>query len=255
MKQDRPTSATLWLASALSIVWACAPLSFAAAGPAPDSKSSLAQSDIGKAFRDRFLECDIKDTCEGNLLKHGCSKNPNKNSMVLKLKDGTVVFDGKMALDADGSPYAMSKRSVINQPFTSLKYPTADHGSINADRVPFIVIPLGRFDQTLGVTIGDVGAIVHGGKRIYAIVADYGPACKIGEASIRAHELLDHNVCKKRAENGDCTQLHDEGIPQDVMYFIFPNTRDLLYKDLAPENINARIEAVGSNAWQAFASN
>jgi hypothetical protein len=182
------------LASALSIVWAYTPLWCAAAGPTSDSKSSLGGPDIGKEFRDRFLECDRKDTCEGNSLKNGCSKNPNKNSMVLKLKDGTVVFDGKMALDADGSPYAMNKQSVINQSFTSLKYPTADHGSINADRVPFVVIPLGRFAQTLGVTIGDVGAIVHGGKRIYVVVADYGPTCKIGEASIKAHELLDHNV-------------------------------------------------------------
>jgi hypothetical protein len=228
-------------------------LAVAAADPPSDPQASLRQPDTGKPFRDRFLECDLKDTCDGNAQKYGCSKNPNRNSMVLKLKDGTVVFDGKMALDADGSPYAMTKRNSTNQASTSLRYPLTS-ASVNADRVPFMVIPLGRFDQSLGVTIGDVGAIVHGGKRIYAVVADYGPVCKIGEASIKAHELLDHKVCTKRAENGDCTQLRDEDISQDVTYFIFPKTKAMLYPDLSPENINARIDAVGDSAWRALSS-
>jgi hypothetical protein len=243
---------SIYYATASLVVAACIAPAVAAADPA-HPHASLAQTDTGKPFRDRFLECDLKDTCDGKAQQYGCSKNPNRNSMVLKLKDGTIVFDGKMALDADGSPYAMTKRKGTNQASTSLRYPLTN-ASVNADQVPFVVIPLGQFDQSLGVTIGDVGAIVHGGKRIYAIVADYGPACKIGEASIKAHELLDHHVCTKRAENGDCTQLRDEDISQDVTYFIFPKTKALLYQDLSPENINARVEAVGDRAWRAFSS-
>ena len=155
-----------------------------------------------------------------------------------------------MGLDADGSPYSQKTPGETDQPQTSLRYPLQGKPSINADRVPFIVIPLGGFAEALDLQVGDIAAVVYGDKRVYAVVADQGPPCKIGEGSIQLHETLGHSVCKQRASNGDCLKLRNAGIDRDVLYFIFPSTREELYPGLTPENINERIEAIGSKAWQ-----
>jgi hypothetical protein len=205
---------------------------------------------IGQKFRSRFSECDTKNMCDGKPLKHGCSNDKNRNSVLLKLKGGTIFYDGKMGLDADGSPYSQETPGQTDQPETSLRYPLAGKPSINADRVPFIVIPLGGFDKALGVQVGDVAAVVYGAKRVFAVVADQGPPCKIGEGSIQLHEFLGHAVCKKRKQNGDCTKLRNVGVGRDVLYFIFPGTHNDLLPNLTPENIGQRVEAIGALAWQ-----
>ena len=209
---------------------------------------------VGQKFTSRFAECDSKNTCDGKPLKHGCSSDRNRNSTLLKLKGGAIFYDGKMGLDADGSPYSQKTPGATDQPQTSLRYPLAGKPSVNADRVPFIVIPLGGFDKALGVQVGDVAAVVHGARRVFAVVADQGPTCKLGEGSIQIHEMLDHAVCKARAPNGDCTKLRNVGIERDVLYFIFPGTHTEIMTDLSPKNINERIETIGASAWQKLVS-
>lgn len=213
---------------------------------------NLSGEPIGKEFRARFQECDTHDTCDGKPMRHGCSSDRNRNSSMLKLKDGTIFFDAKMGLDADGSPYAQKTQNTpgsTNQAETSLRYPLPKKPSVNADRVPYIVIPQGGFDKALGIELGDVAAVVYGAKRVFAVVADQGPACKLGEGSIRLHEALNHPVCKARARNGDCTELKDVGIDRGVLYFIFPGTHGKLVPGLRQDNINTRIEEIGSAAW------
>jgi hypothetical protein len=215
---------------------------------------NFAGTAVGQKFRSRFTECDTKNTCDGKPLKYGCSSDKNRNTTLLSLKGGTVFYDGKMGLDADGSPYSQKTPGTTDQPQTSLRYQLAGKPSVNADRVPFVVIPLGGFDKSLGVQVGDVAAVVYGAKRVFAVVADQGPMCKLGEGSIQLHELLGHAVCRKRATNGDCTKLRDVGIEQGVLYFIFPGTNKDLLPGLTPENINARIEAIGTTAWKRLIS-
>jgi hypothetical protein len=205
---------------------------------------------IGQKFRSRFMECDTKNTCDGVALKHGCRSDPNRNSTLLRLKGGAIFYDGKMGLDADGSPYSQKTPGQTDQPETSLRYPLAGQPSVNADRVPFIVIPLGGFDKALGLQVGDVAAVVHGAQRVFAVVADRGPSCKIGEGSIQLHEALGHAVCKARAPNGDCMKLLNAGLERDVMYFVFPGSHKDMLPGLTPENINARLASVGAGAWQ-----
>ena len=206
---------------------------------------------VGKKYQDRFSECDARNTCDGKPLKYKCTNDRNNNSTILKLKGNAIFYDGKMGLDADGSPYS-KKRTGTDQPETSLRYNLPNNPSINADRVPFIVIPLGGFDEELGVKIGDVAAVVYGDKRVFAIVADQGPKCKIGEGSIELHELFGHKVCKSRTTNGDCVRLQDIGIDKNVLYFIFPGTRELIYDGMTPENINMRIQSVGEKFWSSL---
>jgi hypothetical protein len=227
----------------------------AAYAPPPSSAAvlegvSFSGEAVGQKFAARFRECDTGNTCDGKPMKFGCSSDQNRNSALLKLRGGTIFYDGKMGLDADGSPFSQKTPGQTDQPETSLRYPLPKQPSINADRVPFIVIPLGGFGSAMGVRVGDVAAVVHGGKRVFAVVADQGPVCKLGEGSIQLHESLNHPVCKARAPNGDCTKLRNAGIERDVLYFIFPGTRDKLMPGLNQGNINTRIEAIGSDAWQ-----
>lgn len=209
---------------------------------------------VGEKFRSRFSECDTKNTCDGKALKYGCSSDRNRNSVLLRLKGGTIFYDGKMGLDVDGSPYSQKTPGQTDQPQTSLRYQLPGMPSVNADRVPFIVIPLGGFDSALSVQVGDVAAVVYRTKRVFAVVADQGPVCKIGEGSMQLHETLGHSVCKERGSNGDCLKLRNIGIERDVLYFIFPGTRKELYPGLTPENINARIESIGAKAWDQLRS-
>lgn len=204
---------------------------------------------VGQSFIQRFLACDKKDTCDGSPMKYKCSTDANRNSTLLKLKGGTIFFDGKMAIDADGSPYSNGRHATV-QAQTSLRYPMQGDPSVNADKVPFIVIPSGGFSKELGIEVGDVAAVVYGDKQVFAIVADTGPKCKIGEGSIQLHELFGHAVCTARSDSGDCKKLNTASIGKNVMYFIFPGTRNKIYPGLTPENINERIQSVGADAWQ-----
>lgn len=244
---------TLVLASLMLICQAA--LSAGPYAPPAETASAVAGvkfegEEVGQKFRARFSECDHSNTCDGMPLKYGCSKDLNHNSTLLKLKNGTIFYDSKMGLDADGSPYSKKTPGQTDQSETSLRYPLPGKPSINADRVPFIVIPLGGFDQALGVRVGDVAAVVRAGSRTYAAVADQGPMCKIGEGSIQLHESVGHTVCLNRDASGDCVKLKNAGIDKDVLYFIFPGTNQALLPNMTPKNINNRIQTIGSQEWQ-----
>jgi hypothetical protein len=223
--------------------------------PPASSKDTVAAIDfhgekIAGPFSEWFRECDGKNTCDGKPIRYGCHSDPNNNSALLRLKGGVIFFDAKMDVDADGSPYSKQTPGKTDQPETSLRYSIAGKPSINSDRVPYIVIPQGAFAGALGIELGDIAAVVYGKKRVFAVVADEGPQCKIGEGSIQLHEALGHSVCKQRAPNGDCVRIRDVGIERDVLYFIFAGTHKALLPGLKPENINARILAIGENAWR-----
>jgi Fungal chitosanase of glycosyl hydrolase group 75 len=203
-------------------------------------------------WRLRFAECDARDTCDGEPVRRGCLQDPNHNSVLLKLADGTVFFDAKMGLDVDGSRLSALNPGQTDQPDTSLRYPLPGSPSIDSGRVTYIVIPQPGFDDDLQIEVGDVAAVVYHGKRVYAIVGDTGPTCKIGEGSMRLHEMLGHTVCKRRTSGGDCLQVRDVSIERNVLYFIFPHTRGKLWEGLTPANINDRVEAIGRTSWDAL---
>src|SRR4051794_12181336 len=161
---------------------------------------------------------------DGKKIKFGCSKDPNRNTVLLKVSGKALFFNGKMGVDADGSPLSKKTPGLTDQPETSFRYPSAGHPSVDSDKVPFIVIPGGGFAQSLGVKLGDIAAVIHKDQIVFALVADQGPVCKIGEGSIELHERLKHNVCLARNAANECTKLRDAGIDRDVLYFIFPGS-------------------------------
>lgn len=248
--------------SAVILLFLCGTAAHADYSPPVESLNALegvsfSGQEVGIKYRERFNECDLSNTCDKAQLKYGCAADPNKNRALMRLKGGVVFFDAKMGLDTDGAPLLYP--DATHQSETSLQYQIPGNISINSDRVPFIVIPLGGFQKDLGVELGDIAAIVYNNKRVYGVVADQGPKCKIGEGSIQLHEKLGHRVCLSRDTQGNCTKVKDVGISGNVLYFIFPGTRDALFslvknQPLQPSNINERLQVKGEQLWRQFTS-
>lgn len=192
---------------------------------------------------ERFHACD-------ETAPPGCRVDPSRNSVILQFPDGTVFYDAKMAIDADGS--TLSKRAERpNQPETALRYPVSNL-SLDSERVPYIVLPIGPLLRTAGLRTGDLAAVVQDGRLQFAIVGDVGPPPKIGEGSLKLHANLGHNTCTTYDEGRNCSAFTDVSIDPPVLYFVFPNTRRLIYDGLSPDNINERIASAGRDVWNAF---
>lgn len=194
-------------------------------------------------------------SCDDSHDHGGCADDPAHNTAILRFGDGTVFFDAKMAIDADGS--ALSKLAVRpNQPETSFRYPDpAGPGvgpSLDAEHVPYVVMPLGDFRRESGVQLGDLAAVVHDGQVRFAIVGDLGPRTHIGEASLKLHMELGRHLCTAFDLNHNCSEFTDTSIDAPVLYFFFPDTRKLIYDGLTADNINSRIQATGQQVWTAF---
>lgn len=132
---------------------------------------------------------------------------------LLKLPGGQIYFDSKLDLDDDGSSYA--KQDPDGQAQTSLS--DAKGNGVDANAVPYFVLPVHGFYRTMGVKLGDIAAVIYNGKLAFAIFADAGPHNKIGEGSIELHRLLGHETIV----NG---KLHDVGIDNGVVTIVFPGS-------------------------------
>lgn len=222
--------------------------------PPPNSASTVKDisfalaKPVGERFRARFRECEARDTCDGKKQRFGCSRDPSRNTALLRFPSGTIFFDGKMGLDADGSPLS-KKRGGTNQPETSFRFGVPGKPSVDADKIPYIVIPGGGFAKELGLEQGNIAAVVLDGKVTFALVADTGPPCKIGEGSIQLHEELEHKVCLARNGPGECTKLRNVGIGKNVLYFVFPNST---ISGLTPDNAKQRIAEEGERLFNSL---
>lgn len=209
----------------------------------------------------------IYQACDQNQGRGGCYTDQAHNTAILRFGDGTVFFDAKMAIDADGS--VLSKRAEHpNQPETSFRYPgvapspaqnttpdpqaTGPGPSLDAERVPYVVMPLGDFRRESGITLGDLAVVIHGNEVQYAIVGDLGPRTHIGEASMKLHIQFGRKICTTYDAAGNCSTFTDTSLDAPVLYFLFPDTRKLLYDGLNAGNINERIATTGKQVWTSF---
>ncbi len=193
--------------------------------------------------------------CDAKRERGGCYDDQAHNTAILRFGDGTVFFDAKMAIDADGS--TLSKRAEHpNQPETSFRYPDPTGlgvgPSLDAERVPYVVMPLGDFRRESGVNLGDLAAVIKDGRVQFAIVGDLGPRTHIGEASMKLHAQLGHTICTAYDAEGNCSTFTDLSIDPPVLYFLFPDTRKLIIDGLTAGNINERIATTGQQVWSAF---
>ena len=227
--------------------------------PPPASASVIAPIRFDSAkpldpeLHKRFQGCDDRDQCDGKALKYKCSNDPNRNSVFLKLADGTIFYNAKMAVDADGAEFTKTTPGMTDQAETSFRYPRTSN-SLDADKVPYVVVPNPEFEKPLGIQLGDIAAVVYRDKIAFAIVGDHGPKCKIGEGSIHLHKILGQKGCKKRDQNGVCKAAAGDSIERDVLYFIFPGSKAKIIDRITPENINVRLTIEGQKLWDALRS-
>jgi hypothetical protein len=123
---------------------------------------------------------------------------------------------------------------------------------INAERVPFIVLPSGQIGQA---GVGDL-IIAHariGGEDrfVYGVVGDAGPIHQFGEASVAFIQRL-LGQAGEPVMNGAALESLDIGVDKklNVTVLILGGTKDLLHGDYTATNI----ERVGRQQFESWGS-
>ncbi|MBS1957167.1 MAG: glycoside hydrolase family 75 protein [Cyanobacteria bacterium SZAS-4] len=107
-----------------------------------------------------------------------------------------VYMRARMDIDADGSPRAR-QIDPTGQTQTSMRY--TDGSSVNAEVVPYMVLPGGQYSQ-FGIKLGDMCLVRNkeNGRMTVAVFADVGPRHKRGEGSMALAEELGINPSPTR---------------------------------------------------------
>jgi len=184
----------------------------------------------GQKYTDRFKRWDV--TPKGRV-------DPSLCPGIYNFDGGVVFFEAKMAIDADGSP----TQSVLDSSggankHTSYEFPGSI--GINAEVVPYYVVPTfddpararpnvpfegsgDRFVVDFGMKHGNLGVVIFEDRITGAIFADEGPAMKLGEASIRVHEIIRKPPAPWKGDPANKV-LKDASEEKGVLYFIFTDT-------------------------------
>lgn len=107
-----------------------------------------------------------------------------------------VHWRADMDIDCDGQQTPKCNRNTDPYWQNATAFPQSDGRPLNAEKLPFIVLPLASTTwnyRNSGITGGTVAAAVHKDKVVYGVVGDLGPKAIIGEASYRMAQLLGIN--------------------------------------------------------------
>jgi len=238
-----------------------------AAGAAPPSWPAgvdLSQGmNIDEDYRAQFDACDTAGLFRGEDFtnRFGCRGDPNRVTALRRMPGGAVAYVSKLSIDFDGSPLACGgNRNRSDQCPTSLMLTDASgvRTPVNADRVPYVVIPnmgppenRGEFFRLTGARVGDFGVVIWNGTVVPVIVADTGPYNKLGEGSVALHRALGHDPCAARDEADVCREAAEpmESIGGDVVTILFPGSART---DLAPETLEQTVRAEGMRLWDGY---
>jgi hypothetical protein len=165
-------------------------------------------------WRERGLTAFFKDNIipkdhEGYPCRYGPSDGPRNGYFI-----SSTTLENNSAARADGC---------------------APHRYLDAENVPFVVLPKGGFGK---VQIGDVAIVWHKDRVVYAIVGDAGPATKLGEASI----ALNAKLLGKFGEpflNMKATWSLDIDSGGPVSLLVLGGTHRSLHGDYSPSNVEA----------------
>lgn len=193
---------------------------------------------VGFKHTTRFQSCDSQRRCLDQAQPKACGAQPNRHQHLMLLDRGTVFFDSKLSVLPDGPSDSR------------LRFPAGGAPALDGARLPLIAIPEGSFGADLGVRMGDVAAVVYRGRKVYAVVADRGPACQIGEGSRALLEALQRRDCPPGTEARTCTPARLAPLSGEVRTFIFPGTGPYLMTGVTPESLEARLQQIGDQAWQ-----
>jgi hypothetical protein len=161
------------------------------------------------------------------------------------LKDTIIpkTNDGFPCLRDNNSPYPgyfLSATTLVDDSAPSREDGCRPAHYMDAEKVPFIVLPRGGFGN---VGIGDVAIVRLEGsgqsKPIYAIVGDGGPAHRVGEGSVALNQtLLSKSGMAMNAR--DIYALDISG--RAISILVLGGTKSLFGGDYSPQNIRAVTE-------------
>jgi hypothetical protein len=106
-----------------------------------------------------------------------CAKSWARSIVILGADNEPRVFEGGV----------IASKTWYRIPGKSLDDPTA---YVDAETVPYIVVPSLIVQQTIGVVRGCIARVTWRGNSVDCVVADKGPAGRIGEISIAAARAL-----------------------------------------------------------------
>ena len=168
-------------------------------------------------------------------------RDPSRCQTLFRFPDGTIYFDSKMAVDTDGSPNAkvIDPNPDDASTQTSFTYP-GTRIPFDAEKIPYIALPefdkVDRLDflKDMGLELGNLVIAIYRDKIAGALFVDEGPTDKIGEGSVRLHEMLGVNPWDRRH-----TKIIDSSISDSVLFFVFPKA---VGDDLTPDNAAEEIQ-------------
>jgi hypothetical protein len=227
------------------------PTTRAMSGAAPGSIPLGVPVDEG--YRREFERCDRENIFRNQLMTgfRRCSGDPNRLTALDRLHDGTIFFDAKLGLDIDGGFKAQTDPGLTDLRDTSYRYP--DGRSVYSDTVPYVVIPQGgEFSRLTGIQIGDIGVVLDGSKVVPVLVADRGPANKIGEGSIGLFEAIGDSRCRTWQDpdrKTQCSDIRDTSLNRNVQYLLFPHSK---IAGLTPQTVNQRVAEEALRRFEAL---
>jgi zinc D-Ala-D-Ala carboxypeptidase len=163
------------------------------------------------------------------------------------LPDKSLYLDSELQLDTDGWPEGRGKGDKYWQPTTSLKY--ADNTtSLNANKVPYLVLPLPTsWANDRGIYLGDYAAVIYRGKVTYAVFGDEGPENLIGEGSIQLLRALGQERLKP---NG---RIENSGAGPGIITIVFPGSGQPAHRK-SEDTLLAAIQSEGEKLFTAMVS-
>lgn len=202
---------------------------------------------IGKTLADTYAAADR----DPRLAKG----DPSNCKALLKFADGTVFFEAKMAICADGSPRAKEIDPGPGNPKTAFTYPGMAGAYFDAEDVPYIVLPgkneSGTLDfvKTMGISKLDLAVVIHRGRLIPAFYGEVGPVFRIGEAAIQVHEDLPVRFPWTSAAK---TKVRNASVEGEILYFIFPGTAVPKPAAMTKEQWLDKVKSTALQKWEAF---
>ena len=232
--------------------------------------------EIDRGYVAMFADCDATDmfngvhfpirSASGTIQWYGCKTDPSRFRRFDRVgavggRPEAVIITSKLGHDEDGSsPACHHTGGPTDQCATSLmlqatpRHPcqvtTASRlcVPVDPDEIPYVVIPTSappktaidgaKFRALSKVGIGDYGVVMAGGKIVPVIVADGGPAYKIGEGSTALLKAL-----------SAAGKPHTIG--SGVTFVLFPKTRKPV-GSLNADTLATDLKAVAQSCFDAL---
>lgn len=180
--------------------------------------------------------------------------DPSMIAALLQFPGKQVLWDAKLAVDADGVDGVKLDPSSGQNDTT---WHFANGSPLDSRIHPYVVLPGGIFRPRTWLALGDVCVVIYKNQITGAMFGDVGPGldlrfAKLGEASIRVHEGLSPAApeCCHRDSDGKCIRIIDSSIEHSVIVVGFPNS-SLPHADLTPDNLEEQTKA---HAYTLFAA-